>query len=138
MGNLAKEGVRRTNIAGTLFKLKRYDEARTEIMRAIECKQNLGHAGTVWTAFNILGQIEEAAGNHVAARTAWVQAWDAYLAYRRQGGYANQGDANLVEHVLGLIAQQKVEEIEPLFNRLASDPNTPDTRKAIMQAIMAV
>ncbi len=108
-------------------------------MRAIECKQNLGHAGTVWNAFNILCRIEEADGNHEAARAAWAQARDAYLAYRRQGGYPSAGgNASLVEHVVGLIAQQKVEEIEPYFNELASEPNASDTRKEIMQAIIAI
>jgi len=33
------EGVTRNNIANTLRQLKRYAEARREIMRAIECKQ---------------------------------------------------------------------------------------------------
>ncbi len=73
LGNLRYEGVARNNIADTLRKLKRYDEARPEINRAIECKQNLGHAGTVWNAFNILYQIEMAPGNHEAARAAWAQ-----------------------------------------------------------------
>ncbi|MCP4391848.1 MAG: tetratricopeptide repeat protein, partial [Gammaproteobacteria bacterium] len=59
-GDLRSEGVARNNIASTLRNLKRYDEARTEIMRAIECKQNLGHAGTVWNAFDILHDIETA------------------------------------------------------------------------------
>ena len=85
-GDLAKEGLRRNNIADTLLRLKRHDEARSEIMRAIKCKQDLGHVGTVWNAFNILQKIEAAVGNHEAARAAWAQARDAYLAYRQQGG----------------------------------------------------
>ena len=73
-----------------------------------------------------------------AALTALAQARDAYLAYRRQGGYANQGDGKLVEHVVGLIVQQKVDEIEPLFNQLNSDPNTSDTRKVLIQAMITI
>jgi tetratricopeptide (TPR) repeat protein len=138
-GNLRYEGITRSNIADTLHKLKRYYEARLEIMRAIECKGQVGLASEPWKSYAILCNIETAVGNQAAARDAWVQARDSYLAYRRQGGYASAGgNANLVEHVLGLIAQQKVEEIERLFNQLASDPNTSDSRRAIMQAMITI
>jgi hypothetical protein len=90
-------------------------------MRAIKCKQDLGHAGTVWNANNILRQIEAAAGNHAAARVAWQQARDAYLAYRQQGGYAQYGGGKLVDHVLGLVSQQQVDEIQPFLNQFAND-----------------
>ncbi|MGC1377410.1 MAG: tetratricopeptide repeat protein [Anaerolineales bacterium] len=138
-GDLRYEGVTRSNIADTLRKLKRYDEARTEIMRAIECKSQIGHAARPWTSFNILCVIETAVGNHAAARAAWVRARDAYLAYRRQGGYASMGgNAGLVEQVVGLLAQQKVDEIEALFKQLAGDPDADDSLKAIMQAMIAI
>ena len=80
------EGVDRNNIANTLCYLKRYDEARQEIMRAIECKNEFGHAAVSWTAFDILHNIEAAVGNQATAQAAWAQARDAYLAYRQQGG----------------------------------------------------
>ena len=44
LGDLRYEGLARNNIADTLRKLKRYDEARSEILRAIECKRPFGHA----------------------------------------------------------------------------------------------
>jgi tetratricopeptide (TPR) repeat protein len=138
LSDLVNEGRARNNIADTLRKLKRYDEARGEIMRAIECDRPFGHAAEPWKTFNILREIEEAEGHHEAARAAWVQARNAYLAYRRQGGYAQSGNGNLVEHVVGLITQQKIDEIEPLFNQLASDPNTSNARKALMQAFMTI
>ena len=75
-----------TNIANALCKLKRYDEARSEIVRAIECKSQFGHAVELWKSFGILHQIEAAAGDQAAGRAAWAQARDAYLAYRQQGG----------------------------------------------------
>ena len=139
IGDLASEGRQRNNIADTLRKLKRYDEARAEIMRAIECKSQVGLAAEPWKTFGILCDIETASGNPPAARAAWVQARDAYLAYRRQGGYASAGgNGSLVEHVVGLIAQKKVDEIEPLFNELMNDPSTSDTRKAIIQAMIKI
>jgi hypothetical protein len=93
-----------TNIANALRKLKRYDEARPEIMRAIECKSQFGHAAEPWKSFAVLQLIEAAVGDHTAARAMWTQARDAYLAYRQQRGYAQFGGGKLVEHVLGLVA----------------------------------
>ena len=137
-GDLAKEGLRRSNIANTLCQLKRYDEARAEIMWAIECYKPFGTAVELWKSFDILHDIEEASGNPTAARSAWMQARDAYLAYRRQGGYANQGNGELVEYVVGLIAQKKVDEIEPLFNQLMNDPSSSDSCKATIQAMIKI
>ena len=137
-GDLAKEGLRRSNIANTLCQLKRYDEARAEIMWAIECYKPFGTAVELWKSFDILHDIEEASGNPTAARSAWMQARDAYLAYRRQCGYANQGNGELVEYVVGLIAQKKVDEIEPLFNQLMNDPSSSDSCKATIQAMIKI
>jgi tetratricopeptide (TPR) repeat protein len=138
LGDLAKEGVRRNNIADTLTKLKRYDEARSEIMRAIECKRQFCHAATPWTSFAILHKIETADGNHAAAREAWTQAREAYLGYRRQGGYAQSGGGRLADDVLGLISQQKTGEIQPLFSGLANDPGAPDSLKQLIQAMITI
>ena len=139
LGDLRYEGSARNNIADTLRKLKRYDEARTEIMRAIECYRPFGTAVESWKSFNTLHQIETAVGKPAAARGAWVQARDAYLAYRRQGGYAAQGDGGrLVDHVLDLMAQQKFDEIQALFGQLANDPNATDSLRHLMQAVIMV
>jgi tetratricopeptide (TPR) repeat protein len=137
-GDLRYEGIARSNIAATLHRLKRYDEARPEIMRAIECKRQFGHAAEPWKSFAILHQIEAAAGNHAAARAAWQQARDAYLAYRQQGGYAQSGGGELVDHVLGLMAQQQGNDIQALFDRLANDPDASDSLKHLMQAVSTI
>ncbi|HSM81939.1 MAG TPA: tetratricopeptide repeat protein, partial [Nodosilinea sp.] len=131
--NLNSEGLRRNNIAKTLYKLQRYDEARGEIRRAIEC----GWAES-WKSFNILHTIETATGNPAAARAAWQQARDAYLAYRQQGGYAQFGGGKLVEHVLGLLAQQQVDEVQALVNQLTSDPDIPASIQKLIQAMVAI
>ena len=138
LGDLRYEGVTRNNIANTLCKLKRYDEARSEILRAIECKRSYGHAATPWTSFYNLQRIETAVGNPAAARAAWVQARDAYLAYRQQGGYAQFGGGRLVDDVLGLISQQKIDEVQSLFNQLTNDPQTPESRKHLIQAMISI
>lgn len=138
MGDLAREGTRRNNIANTLCKLKRYDEARVEIMRAIECKSQVGLASSPWTSFDILSNIERADGNHSAARAAWTQARDAYLAYRRQGGYAQHGHVRFAEQIVSLVGQQKVDEIQALFDRLVSDPNTDDSLKQLIHIVITI
>jgi tetratricopeptide (TPR) repeat protein len=138
LGDLCWEGVTRSNMANTLKKLKRYDEARPEIMRAIDCKRQFGHAAEPWKTFAILHNIETADGNHAAAREAWTQARDAYLAYRRQGGDAQTVGGKLADHVLGLISQQKTGEIQPLFNRLVNDPGAPDSLKQLIQTMTTI
>ena len=138
LGDMRYEGVARNNIASTLNKLKRYDKARSEIMRAIECVRQFGHAAQPWKTFNILHDIETADGNHAAARKAWTRARDAYLAYRRQGGYAQSGGGRLADDVLGLMSQQKTGKIQPLFNGLANNPGAPDSLKQLIQAMTTI
>jgi tetratricopeptide (TPR) repeat protein len=84
--DLANEGKSRNNLAATLRKLRRLDEARQELRRAIECKAQFGHAGEPWKTWNILADIETDAGNRAAAEEAKGKAITCYLAYRRDGG----------------------------------------------------
>jgi tetratricopeptide (TPR) repeat protein len=137
-GDLAKEGLRRNNIANTLLQLKRYDEARAEIMRAIECKSQVGLAATPWTSFGILCDIETAADNPTAARTAWVQARDAYLAYRRQGGYAAVGGGNIADQILPAIKQGASKQIVPELEKLASQPNMHEFTKLLIPKLIQI
>jgi tetratricopeptide (TPR) repeat protein len=84
--DLRSEGIDRGSIARELTGLRRFDEARVEIRRAIECLRPFGDAAEPWRAFGILSSIERAVGNETAALAARKQALDAYLAYRRDGG----------------------------------------------------
>ncbi|HNE70355.1 MAG TPA: tetratricopeptide repeat protein, partial [Anaerolineales bacterium] len=136
IGDLRYEGFTRNNIANTLQQLKRYDEARAEIMRAIECKSQIGLAAEPWKSFDILHNIEESTGNSTAARAAWEQARDAYLAYRRQGGYASQGaGGQFIDQILGLIQQGKSDEIQNLLNQYS---DAPDYFKKFMQIVVDI
>jgi tetratricopeptide (TPR) repeat protein len=140
-GDLRSEGVTRNNIADTLRNLQRYDEARGEIRRAIECYQPFGTAVEIYKSFSILHDIETATGNPAAARAAWQQARDAYLAYRQQGGYAQFGGGQLVDQVLALLAQQQVDDMQALCNellQLADQPNASDSLKQLIQAMVAI
>ena len=81
-----REGVVRSNAAIQLIELRRYDEARRELERAIECKKLFGHAAEPWKTFDNLCDLERAVGKLTAALVARQQAMEAYLAYRRDGG----------------------------------------------------
>ncbi|MEE8524192.1 MAG: CHAT domain-containing protein, partial [Thermoanaerobaculia bacterium] len=89
--DLINEGRARNNVADTLILLQRYDEARGEIERAIECKEPYGHAAQPWNTFMILSNLERAVGDDAAAAEARERAVRAYLAYRRAGGENQSG-----------------------------------------------
>jgi len=121
-----------------LLKLKRYDEARPEIMRAIECKSQFGHAATPWTSFAILHNIEAAVGDHATARAAWEQARAAYLAYRQQGGYAQTPGGKLVDQFLGLVQQGESDEARQFFTQVSQEKDTPGWLKISAPKFLAI
>jgi tetratricopeptide (TPR) repeat protein len=84
--DIANEGRARNNLGDTLRKLRRFDEARHEMRRAIECDAQFGHASEPWKTWAILANVETDAGNPAAAAEAKRKAFDCYLAYRRDGG----------------------------------------------------
>jgi tetratricopeptide (TPR) repeat protein len=84
--DVAHEGLARSNLGDTLRRLRRLDEARQEIRRAIECKMQFGHAAEPWLSWSILAYIETDFGNPTAAAEANRKAIACYLAYRRDGG----------------------------------------------------
>ena len=67
LGDLINEGRSRNNLANTLLQLQRYDDARRELQRAIECNEPFGHAAAPWTTWDILHHLEQATGNPQAA-----------------------------------------------------------------------
>ncbi|MCI5228229.1 MAG: hypothetical protein D3918_16645, partial [Candidatus Electrothrix sp. AX2] len=128
----------RNNIANTLRQLKRYDEARQEIKRAIECLNQIGLAAEPWKSFNILHQIETAEGNAAAAKAAWQQAQAAYLAYRRQGGYAQYDGGKLADQIAEAMQQGKGEEMAQELGQFAEAEDTPDWLRAAAPLLLAV
>ena len=75
MGDLATEGRSRSNLGIRLIKLRRYDEARRELLRAIECKQPYGHASEPWKTFGILCDLERAVGNRPPRQRPASKPW---------------------------------------------------------------
>ena len=114
------EGVARSNLADTLIKLERYDEARRELHRAIECKQPFGHAAGLWNTWDILHNLEQATGNAQAAEAARCGAIASYLAYRRAGGENQSNQAELFTRVSKAIQQQRARtEAEQYLDELS-------------------
>jgi tetratricopeptide (TPR) repeat protein len=95
IGDVAKEGITRGNLALALLKLHYLDRARGEILRAIECHAQFGHASEPWKSWDVLAEIEADSGNSAAA-AARAEAIYRYLAYRRDGGGEHEGPARLV------------------------------------------
>jgi tetratricopeptide (TPR) repeat protein len=122
-GDIAREGLSRNNLADTLRKLRRFDEARQEIRRAIECKEPFGHAAEPWTTWAILANIETATGNPAAAAEAKSKAIACYLAYRRDGGENHFADGRIALAVTRPLLAGNAAEAGALLERLAADPD---------------
>ena len=120
------EGLARSNLAYTLRKLGRYDDARAEIRRAITCKEPFGHAATPWTTWAILHEIEQAQGNATAAAEARARAFELFLAYRCEGG-ENHSNAGRLCHALtaAMLGQSdeapSIKDLKPQLEQLLAE-----------------
>jgi tetratricopeptide (TPR) repeat protein len=94
--DLRGEGIARHNLGAGLVVLRRYDEARIELERAIACKKPFGHGVTPWTTFANLSNLEALVGNESSAQNARDQALQTYLAYRRDGGVPQNRKGELI------------------------------------------
>ena len=135
----AKEGIARNNLAITLCRLRRLDEARQEIRRAIECKAQFGHTSQPWNSWSILAAIEADTGNTAAAAEAKGKAIACYLAYRRDGG-ENHNNAGCIS----LAVTQALRSGDPaqaatLLQQRAADPEAAGLLPFIgaLQAVVA-
>ncbi|MDP2225070.1 CHAT domain-containing protein [Nitrosomonas sp.] len=137
--DIANEGQCRFNLAIRLQKLRRCDEARREIGRAIECNEKFGHANRPWIAWATLASIEIDAGNSVAATVAKQKAIACYLVYRRDGGEnhnpVGEISVNLTKYLLagnntsGSVLSYQLSE--------GQDPNS-DGFQTYIQALQAI
>jgi tetratricopeptide (TPR) repeat protein len=136
--NLRYEGVSRSNLADKLIKLRRYDEARRELLRAIECKEPYGHAAEPWKTWAILHDLEQATGDAQTASEARAQAVAAYLAYRRAGGESQTTAAQLCALVAQAIQQSKLAEAEPILAQFLGTDAEPWAQAMLpkLQAIL--
>jgi tetratricopeptide (TPR) repeat protein len=123
IGDTAGEGPARNNLAITLRKLRRLDDARLEIRRAIECKAQVGHAAEPWKSWAILADIETDAGNPAAAAEARAKAIACYLAYRRDGGENHDADGRISLGVTQSLLAGDSNTAASLLQQLAADPD---------------
>ncbi len=103
------EGAARCNLANTLWKLCRLDEARCEIQRSILCDSECDESVAPWKSLDILHDIELAIGNLTAAEEARRRATDAYLVYRLGGGYPQTLGGELSSLVAEAVATGEIE-----------------------------
>lgn len=138
IGDLATEGVSRSNLALTLIALGRYDEARQELERAIVCKEPYGHASQPWTTFSVLYRLERAIGDESAAQAAQQRAFAAYLAYRRAGGENHATGGRLALAVGQAMAAGQVEHVSAQLETLRSHPDLPASFQPMISALSAI
>jgi tetratricopeptide (TPR) repeat protein len=136
--NRVGEGKARNCLANALIELQRYNEARVELHRVIECYRPYGFAAEPWLAWHSLFYLEQAAGNAHAAETARGQAVASYLAYRRAGGESQSYDAQLFDIVFQAIQQGATTEAEQYLDKWSEedDPLWAKTLVAGLQAIL--
>jgi tetratricopeptide (TPR) repeat protein len=138
LNDMMNEGRDRNNIATTLIKLKRYDEARQEILRAIECDKPYGHAAEPWKAWMILHNLEQAEGNPEAAAQVREQAIQLYLAYRRDGGENYNPGGRLCAWFENALKEQRPEEIKKQLEAFANDPKMHSSLKPLIPKLQAI
>ncbi|MGH7492399.1 MAG: tetratricopeptide repeat protein [bacterium] len=136
--NLATEGRARNNLADTLIKLQRYDEARTELLRAIECNKSYGYAAAPWKTFQNLNNLEQATGNSQAAAAARQQAMASYLAYRRAGGGNHERSAQICAAVTQALSAGQATEMQQALAQAASAKETSASDKLLISKLQTI
>jgi tetratricopeptide (TPR) repeat protein len=134
----ANEGVVRSNLGITLRKLRRLDEARLEIRRAIECKAQFGHASEPWKTWAILSDIESEAGNADAAAEARQKAGACYLAYRRDGGENHDTDGRICLELHKHSIASDTAAAAALLQRLAAEPKLSAQLRSFIRTLQAI
>ena len=135
---MANEGRARNNLAETLRKLRRLDDARQEIRRAIECKAPFGHASLPWSSWAILADIETDAGHPAESAQARAQARAAYLAYRREGGENQDPDGKFANKLRQLLLAGDQSGATEFVQRLAAEPNPLAWLPPFVTALQAI
>jgi len=138
MGDEAGEGLQRDNLADLLLRLRRLDDARQEILRAIECKALFGHVSQPWKTWAILAEIETDAGNPAAASEAKGEAIACYLAYRRDGGENHDGPGRICLAMTQPLLAGDTAAAASLLEELAANPDRPARLVPIIRVLQAI
>jgi len=138
LGDEAGEGRQRNNLGDALRKLHRVEEARQEVRRAIECKERLGHAGSIWNTWAILNEIEAADGKPIAAAEAKRKAIQHYLAYRRDGGENHYPDGRICLAITQALLTGDPATAASLLQQLDADPLLRAPLRRFVEALQAI
>ena len=138
--NKMKEGLVHNNLARSLIKLQSYDEARRELLRAIECKRRYGHVAEPWMTWDILEDLERATGHPQATAEAHQRAIESYLAYRRDGGQSCEWTAQVCAAMAQAIQTGETSATTALTQQLAESLNTdiPPLVKVLLPKLQAI
>jgi tetratricopeptide (TPR) repeat protein len=136
--DMASEGLARNNLAMMLIKLKRYDEARQDVLRAIECKKPYGHAAEPWKTWHILCNLEQAVGNLEAADRPRDQAIQLYLAYRRDGGENHEAGGRLCHEFREALQENKTGKMATRLTELSNQPGIDQSLKLLISKLQAL
>jgi tetratricopeptide (TPR) repeat protein len=138
LGNLKGEGRDRNNLAGALSGLRRYDEARQESQRAIECLRPYGHAAELWKTWSILENLEHATNHTEAAQTARHQAIETYLTYRRAGGVSQHVYGQIFALIAQAVQDNDENEACQALDQLVTQPDTPTPVKELIPRLQSI
>lgn len=138
ISDLAREGQNRSNLASRLRKLRRLDEARQEIRRAIECTAPIGHAAEPWKTWAVLADIETDAGNADAAAEAKRKAIACYLAYRRDGGENHDPRGRISLTVTESLLAGDPPTAASVLQQLAARPDSTGAVGSFLRALQTI
>ncbi len=137
-GDFANEGKCRSNLGATLRRLRRFDEARKEIGRAIECLEPLGHSGEPWRFLSVLAELETDSGHPAAAAKARAKAIASYLSYRRDGGENHATDGRISLAVTQALLAGDANQAAALLHQVAADPDMPAWFRPFIAPLQAI
>jgi tetratricopeptide (TPR) repeat protein len=138
LGNTNLEGFARYSLARTLSGLHRWEGARQEIHRAIECDEPFGHAAEPWKTWSVLGNIETGAGRADLAAQARFRARECYLAYRRDGGENHDGDGRIALAVTELLLAGDTAAVMAKLDSMLAGSSIPDHLRPFVVALRAI
>jgi tetratricopeptide (TPR) repeat protein len=125
LSNQMAEGAVRNNLGITFLKLRRFDDARRELLRAIECNKPFGHSGRLWNSWGHLHNLERVVGNAAVAAEARRNAVESYMAYRRDGGETLTQYAAIYSLVTEGIKHGNLNEMEQQLAARAKEATHP-------------
>ncbi len=118
--------------------MKQLDKAREEILRAIECGSQFGHASSVWTSWDCLAAIETETGNLEAAANAKRKAVESFAAYRRDGGQNLGIEGRIILEVIKPLRAGDDATATSFLQKIAAEPEATGPIATFISALQAI